>query len=161
MFGLSTIWLRVIGGAIVLGALLFGLWRVYHAGYDARDTEAKLQMSQALLHAAKKTDEIRVEFDALKAKSAKERKNAAQEINRLRVAVDDGTLVLSVPAPTSGSGPTSARAGNPEARTELDRSTAASLVGLAADGDAAIRDLNSCVDSYNALKEKINGQRTD
>lgn len=160
MFGLSALWLRVIGGAVILGALLFGLWRVYHAGYDARDTEAKLEMSQALLHAAKQTDELRVAFDALKSKRDKERKNAEQEISRLRVAVDDGSLRLSIPA-TPGAGAASAPAGDPEARTELDRSTSQALVGITADGDAAIRDLNSCIDSYDALKDKLNGQRTD
>ena len=157
MFGLSTLWLRLIGGAVILGALLFGLQRVYHAGYAARDTEAKLELSQAMLHAAKESDELRVAFADLKIKKDVERKHAEQQISHLRADLASGALRLSIPAPTPEPGAPSPGPGAPEARTELDAKTAQDLVSIAADGDAAIRDLNQCIDAYQALKEKLNG----
>lgn len=45
---------------------------------------------------------------------------------------------------------------------ELDPSTSIELLSIAADGDAAIRDLNECLDSYEALRKRLHGlQRTD
>lgn len=158
MFGLSTIWLRVIGAAVIAALVGGVLWGTYAKGYATRDTEAKLEMSQALLRAHKKTDELQVEFDGLKSKVLKERKNAETRIAGLNAALLAGELRLSIPAPAQP-GAASAGPGAPEARTELDRATSASLVAITADGDAAIRDLNQCVDSYNALKEKLNGNR--
>lgn len=158
MFGLSTLWVR-LAVAAALAVLVGGvMWGVYAKGYAARDTEAKLEMSQALLRAHKKTDELRIEFDGLKSKSLKERKNAETRVAGLNAALLAGELRLSIPAP-SQPGAASTGTGAPEARTELDRATSASLVAITADGDAAIRDLNQCVDSYNALKEKLNGNR--
>lgn len=45
---------------------------------------------------------------------------------------------------------------DPQARAELDGPTAETLVAIAADGDHAIRQLNACVDSYNAVRAQIN-----
>ena len=158
--GLTTMWLKVIGGGVLIGALAIGLQRVYHAGYVARDTEARLEHSQALLHAAKETDEIRVAFASLKSKRDKERKNAEQQISNLRVALDAGTLRLSIPTAPAQPGPADPGVGAPEARTELDRSTSEALVAITADGDNAIRDLNECIDQFNEVKDRLNGRPT-
>lgn len=69
-----------------------------------------------------------------------------------------GTERLSIPA--AGCTPPSADATpaqpDPQARAELDGQTAETLVTIAADGDRAIRQLNACVDSYNAVRALIN-----
>lgn len=77
-----------------------------------------------------------------------------------------GTIRLSVPVvartehascgATARTVPTAAGPA-PETRAELGAEAAIDLATIAADGDAAIRDLNACVDTYNAVRERLNG----
>lgn len=94
---------------------------------------------------------MQAEHDALARKHEKEKKNAQTEINRLRGRIRAGTVRLSVPARgCTVPGNTTNDAG--ETRAELDGKTAYDLISIAADGDAAIRELNLCIDQYKALQ---------
>jgi prophage endopeptidase len=46
-----------------------------------------------------------------------------------------------------------------ETRAELDPAIAEDLETIASDGDDAIRQLNSCIDSYNDVRDKFNWLR--
>jgi hypothetical protein len=95
-------------------------------------------------------------------KHAQEVLNAQSEIDNLRADLRARRVRLSVPVDscTAGSetGADSAAAGQPraEARAELVPETAAELVSIAADGDAAVRQLNALIDVYNALRDQYN-----
>lgn len=161
MFGLSTIWLRVIGAAVI--AVLVGgvLWGTYAKGYAARDTEAKLEMSQALLRAHKKTNELQVAFDGLKSKVLKERKNAETRIANLNTALRAGELRLYFDT-SRQPGPRDPGVEPGTERAQLGGQASEFLIGLAAEGDQALRERNLCIAQYNEVKERLNGrQRTD
>ena len=159
MFGLSTLWLRVIGVAVIAALVGGVLWGAYTKGYTARDTEAKLELSQALLRAAKSKDELQVAFAALSSRSQKEAQSAKIKIQDLESDARAGALRLyfsAVRQPGAGDstpGPVTERA-------QLDGPTAAALIGITGDGDQAIRDLNECIAKYNEVKEKLDGYRT-
>lgn len=89
--------------------------------------------------------------------------NAQKKISDLRTAVASGERKLFIPteAPNCGvqtSTDASLASGSDtgEARAELDRKVADSLIALTAEGDTAIRKLNTCIEQYNTIKDKLN-----
>lgn len=81
-------------------------------------------------------------------KLQKEKQSAKSKIDQLRADVSSGAVRLSVRASCSA---TSA-GGDSETRAELDGETAQDLIGITADGDQAIIELNACIDFYNKIK---------
>lgn len=77
-----------------------------------------------------------------------EKQDAQTKINQLRANIASGALSLSVRAHCSAS----TSEGDSEARAELDPKAADDLISIAADGDQAIIELNSCIDFYNNLR---------
>jgi len=89
--------------------------------------------------------------------------NAQKKITDLRTAVASGERKLFIPtqAPNCGvqtaTDASSASGSNTgEARAELDRKVADSLIAITAEGDTAIRKLNTCIEQYNTVKDKLN-----
>jgi Tfp pilus assembly protein PilX len=78
----------------------------------------------------------------------KEKKDAETKINSLKSAVADGELRLYIRTSNNSS----STCGNTENGAELDRQVAQDLIGITADGDKAIIQLNSCIDLYNKLR---------
>lgn len=91
---------------------------------------------------------MRDEAAATTQKLEKEKRDAEIKVNQLRADVASGALRLSVRASCSAG----ASSGDSEARAELDAKTADDLIAIAADGDKAIIELNSCIDFYNNLR---------
>lgn len=95
----------------------------------------------------------------------KNEQNAQKKITDIRTAISSGERKLFIPvttqAPncsvqtTTDATPASG-SDTGEARAELDRKVADSLVALTAEGDIAIRKLNVCISQYNEIKEKLN-----
>lgn len=75
---------------------------------------------------------------------------------KLRADVAAGALRLSIPTqsavcPTADATP-AAGDNSGEARAELDRSTAETLIAITSEGDAAINKLNACIATYETLR---------
>lgn len=70
---------------------------------------------------------------------------------RLSVAVQKARTAAGSCGASSDPAPAS---GDQETRAELVPQVAYDLIGIAADGDAAVLDLNACIDSYNALRKQ-------
>jgi hypothetical protein len=85
---------------------------------------------------------------------------AKDKENQLRTALNDGSLRLRIPvkAPTcpSLSVPETATVASGSdsgtASAELDRQAADALIAIAAEGDAAIRKLNTCLEAYETMR---------
>jgi hypothetical protein len=90
------------------------------------------------------------------AKLRKENDAAKSQITTLRNDVASGAVRLSIAtqASVSTTSDTAPTCGNKQARAELDPAAANTLISIAADGDEAIRKLNSCIDSYNQVRIK-------
>ena len=91
--------------------------------------------------------------------------HAQTDRDRFMADVRSGAIRLSIPVakqcPGNGPGPAdSAAAGSnrQQARAELDGAAAAALDAIASDGDAAIRQLNACIDAYNLIRDTYHVQ---
>lgn len=98
----------------------------------------------------------------LEKRNNKDKADAKKSIDSLATDLRSGAVRLSIA--TTGqraASDDSAAAGPGQARAELDPETADALVRITADGDDAIRDLNTCIAQYDAVrdaKEAANAQ---
>lgn len=133
--------------AFVAGWIING-WRL--SSHISRMQEAQ---AEAIQLARLKEQTLQEEIDHLLDVYQEEKDHADKEIAQLRADVNAGRLRLSVPASCPGTD-TATGAAYKEARAELDAKTADALVAITAEGDDAIRELNLCLDAYQAGREK-------
>lgn len=171
-------WLTVIACAALLGALWCAYEWVYDKGYSDRDqiaqqddarrktaeaTEAKRQGD-----ASRTTDTRLRDENATLTQELKESQDHAKKLEMERDrALRTGNQRLSIRT-TSCQGAAipadraaqHASAGPQEARAELLAEDAADIAAIAADAEGATRELNSCIDQYNAAKRALDDWKT-
>jgi ATPase subunit of ABC transporter with duplicated ATPase domains len=93
----------------------------------------------------------------------KAEQNAKVLSQKRNTDIDSGALKLRIPvkAPicpiqTADHAPIAPR-DSVQANAELDRETAKTLIAITDDGDKAIRQLNACIDAYNAVYQTLKG----
>lgn len=168
-------WLPAALATVLLPLALFLLARQIHqAGHLAGANGVQAQWAQQragqatqlatdLLAQQRRAQALQGQLDALETTRQQEKAHAQSENERLRQRVLTGALRLSVPAsapacaPQLASGnlpPAPLTAGGPApTRAELDPAAAADLLAIAHDGDAAIRDLNACIERHHTLSQ--------
>jgi len=147
---------------IVLAVLGAGTSGYLKGGADEFDRQQ--------LEIARLNEEARVKEQALvtavqtQANQLVKAEQHAKTISQKRNAdIDSGTLRLRIPVkatcPTiqATTDATPAARDSVQADTELDRETAKALVAITDDGDKAIRQLNACIDAYNAVYQTMKG----
>lgn len=138
----------------VLLALIIAFGAVFGWGrhYEYLENQAEV----ARLNAQARETEQRRQSDANAAANElrKANRDAQAEITRLNSDVATGAVRLSIATRSvSACSDAGAAAGSSaEARTELDPTAAQDLIAIAAEGDEAIRQLNSCIDIYNKVR---------
>jgi len=155
MFGIPLPYL-LLGLCITL----FGTYRGgYHFGWQDRDNDMKIAI-------AKKNEEAReLEKNMTSKLSDKETelRKAQDEIVKKQSAMHElaRTGRLRLPAPSCVQATTNATpaTGNIPDQTESERTLISALIDIAADGDKAATKLNACIESYNQVRELINGQQ--
>ena len=153
----------------VLLALTFAFLGVGYGGYskgeqDEHDrqqleiaqlnTEAR-QKEQALVAAVntQTTQLVKAQNDA---KILSEKRNTAISTGAFKLRVPTKTPVCPVHAPAD----TPAPAGDSvQATAELDREIAKALVAITDDGDKNTRQLNACIDAYNAVYQTLKAKQ--
>lgn len=173
-----TLQIKLILLAVAFVGLAGGGWyvhhRIYQSGFDdskAISDEARARERQQALYelvvanteAATKEEGLRLKISELSTQHTKEMENAKVKIDGLLADVRTGKLRLSIAIaarPKTECGASSATSSGPgsEERVELMPETAANLIDIAADGDRAVRQLNGCIDAYNAVRKTINGE---
>jgi len=159
MFGIPLPWL-ILGVSVAL----FGSYRSgYHFGWSDRDNDMKIAI-------AKKNDEARELEKTMASKLSDQEtqlRKAQDEIVKKQSAMHElartGRLRLPTPSCVQASTDASTPAGNTQPlqpdQSESERTLISALIDIAADGDKAITKLNSCIDSYNQVRELINGKQ--
>lgn len=139
--------------ALVL-ALLGAYGTGHHKGYVERDLEMQAEIARMNEEARVKERSMQAAANTNATNLRKANQDAQDQIARLNSDVSTGALRLSVATRgVQGCGDAGAASGNSsEARAELDPTVAQALVGIAADGDRAIRQLNACIDTYNQVR---------
>ena len=142
-----------VGGAYAYG---------HHAGYADRDAEMQA-------HIAKLNEESRAKEQELASSlnnQTETLRKAKNEINKkqsdINALVDAGRLRLPVPAAPSCVQPTPDAApavrDRDEARPDTYREAIKAVVAIAIEGDRNTVQLNACIDTYNKVREQINGK---
>jgi len=124
---------------------------------SAATAAAEQKLSDMRKYVAEKEKAAESRLALIKAQFKQGENHAQAEIKTLRANVRNGTVRLSIPAASCSRGTVPETTGNTqgtatEARTELDPTTAQSLIDIAAEGDAAIRQLNALVDAVKDNK---------
>lgn len=135
----------------------------HHVGWADRDAEMQAEIAK-LNEKSRETEQALTK--TLNDKDSALRK-AKNEISKKQSdaykLVDTGKLRLPVQAPTSCVQPTPDATPAPrdrdEARPDPYREAIKAVVAIAIEGDRNTLQLNACIDSYNEVREKINGQR--
>lgn len=137
--------------ALIVGSYFYG----HHEGSVQAKTEAALTVAK-LNEAARKEEQEHTQILAdIGVQLIKEKQNAKAANDRYLAAVraGDERLYVNVRPVPAGEGSTPASGDRPETRAELDPTTAAGIIAITNDGDDAIRQLNSCIDAYNAIQK--------
>lgn len=147
---------------IAIGLLLvvFGIYRWgFHKGWTERDVEMQAEIAKKNEESRQLEQRLIVQVNE-NAKKLVEANNAIDEKQTaLDRAIRAGRVRLPAPSCVQASPSAPAPSGDsPEAPSESERQTLLLIAQIAADGDKAINQLNACIDSYNQIREQINGQ---
>lgn len=154
---------------VILSVVLAILSAFGSGYYKGGEDEASAQQAEiALLNQKSRETEQKLMQDAFDATIKLKKAQAyAQTLAQKRNAdIDSGALKLRIPVqaaacPTlSATADTPAHAGDSVQTTaELDGETAKSLVAITDQGDANTRQLNACIDAYNAIYQTLKGKQ--
>lgn len=151
--------MKALACVVVLLALAGAYWK---GSYD-KGVEVALQVAEANNTARETEKQMAVVATTYATTLRKNETNAQKKISDLRTAVASGERKLFIPTQASNcsvqaSTDASPASGSDTGSTsaELDRKVADSLIALTAEGDTAIRKLNTCIDQYNSIKDKLN-----
>jgi hypothetical protein len=148
----------VIGALVAFLLFVGGYWK---GTYD-KGMAVAIEVANANDKAREKEQQLTQVATTYAGVLRKNEANAQKKINDLRVDIASGERRLFIPtqAPICGvqasTDSSSASGATGEARASLDRKVADSLIAITAEGDTAIRKLNTCIDQYNSIKELLN-----
>jgi len=144
----------------VLLGIVFAMLSAFGGGYyEGRQNEiAKQQLEIAKLNAdaRQKEQALTAAVNAQATQLMKANQNAKLLQQKHNADIDSGALKLRIPVKTplcalstSADATATSGANLGDSTAELDGETAKALIALTAEGDAAIRKFNTCVNLYN------------
>jgi len=144
----------------VLLGILMAIGSSFGSGYwkGKHDENTRQQVEIAALNAkARETEQNMAKVANTYAETLRKSQNAARsKETKLRADVASGALRLSIPTQSAvcSTSVTAVTAGDNsgETRTELSGQVSETLIAIASEGDAAIRKLNQCIQTYETLK---------
>jgi len=140
----------------ILMAILSAAGSGYYKGSEDEVTRPQVEIA-ALNAKARETEQNMTKVANTYAETLRKSQNAARtKETKLRADVASGALRLSIPTQSpvcSTSVPPATTGDNSgETRTELSGQVSETLIAIASEGDAAIRKLNQCIQTYETLK---------
>ena len=144
----------VLLGILLAVASSFGTG--YLKGTNDENDRQKLEIA-ALNAKARETEQVMAQVAQSYGETLRKANNVAKvKETKLRADIATGNLRLSIPAQSpvcpSSNTPIASGSDGGEARTELSGSVSETLISIASEGDAAIRKLNTCIQSYETLR---------
>jgi hypothetical protein len=148
---------------LVCVVAILALGGAYWKGSYDKGVEVALEVIEANNKARETEKQLATVATTYATTLRKNEYNAQKKITDLRTAVASGERKLFIPTQTPNcsvqtSTDASVTSGSDagEARAELDRTVADSLIAITAEGDTAIRKLNTCIQQYNEVKDLLN-----
>ena len=148
------------GTLALIAGCLAGYW-VSSLQWETRESRInEIQAREETLRLEKAMEENRnlhETVNQMQIRAKKENDDAKRENDLLLARINRGTVRVSIPASACVDVSEAGHSGTDdrETRAELDPATAESILAVGRDGDTAIRDLNLCIDQYNAVKSAI------
>ena len=149
---------------------LFGTYRGgYHFGWSDRDKEMQIEIAKKNEESRKTEQKLTEQLNENASKLLEANNVISQKTNALSVANRAGKLRLcptsSVPTPTNTpTASTDTKATSqpdraPDTASDAERATIEAIAEIVAQGDKNTAALNACVDSYNQMREMLNGNK--
>jgi TPP-dependent 2-oxoacid decarboxylase len=165
MFGIPLPYL-----ALAIAIALFGSYRGgYHFGWEDRDNDMKIAIAQKNEESRKTEQQLNEQINQNATKLLEATNAINQKTSALAVANRAGKLRLCptsyVQAPTNtASAPTNTEATREPDRptnepSDAERATIEAIAEIVAQGDKNTVALNACVDSYNQMRDLLNGNK--
>jgi hypothetical protein len=165
MFGIPLPWL-IVGFCITL----FGTYRGgYHFGWSDRDKEMQIEIAKKNEESRQTEQKLNEQLNTTASKLLEVNNVVNQKQSALDRAIRDGRVRLSssscVQAPTSAPiAPTDTKATSepdrtPDPASDAERATLQAIAEIVAQGDRNTAALNACVDSYNQMRDLLNGNK--
>ena len=152
-----------------LSIALFGTYRGgYHYGWADRDHDMKIAIAKKNEESRKTEQQLNEQINQNATKLLEATNAINQKTSALAVANRAGKLRLcpssNVQAPTSASvastdtKATSEPDRSPDTASDAERATIEAIAEIVAQGDKNTIALNACVDSYNEVRNLLNGK---
>jgi hypothetical protein len=165
MFGIPLPWL-LVGLCITL----FGTYRGgYHFGWSDRDKEMQIEIARKNEESRQTEQKLNEQLNTTASKLLEVNNVVNQKQSALDRAIRDGRVRLPasscLQAPTSATvTPTDTKATSqsdrtPDTASDAERATIAAIAEIVAAGDRNTAALNACVDSYNQMRDLLNGNK--
>jgi hypothetical protein len=156
MFGIP---LPYAAAGILLAAIC-SYFTGHHYGWAERDAEMQIEIAKKEAEAREIEHVMTGKINEHDAKLTEANNALEQTSSDLQRAIRAGRVRLPAASCVQASPSAAPAAPNsPEAGSESDRATLEAIAAIVADGDRAINQLNACIDSYNTVREQMNGQR--
>jgi len=142
----------------------------HHAGWADRDQEMQIEIAKKNAEARETEQKLTAQITETSTKLMEVNNVVNQKQSALDRAISAGRVRLPAPGCVSAAPSATAAPGNwTEARAQPDRPADTPsdeerevlrlIAQITADGDRAINQLNACIDSYNQVREAINGKQ--
>jgi hypothetical protein len=165
MFGIPLPWL-LVGLCITL----FGTYRGgYHFGWSDRDKEMQIEIARKNEESRQTEQKLNEQLNTTASKLLEVNNVVNQKQSALDRAIRDGRVRLPasscVQAPASTPiAPTDTKATSqpdrtPDPASDAERATLQAIAEIVAQGDRNTAALNACVDSYNQMRDLLNGNK--
>ena len=165
MFGLPLPWVLVGLFFVVFGTYRGG----YHFGWSDRDKEMQIEIAKKNEESRQTEQKLNEQLNTTASKLLEVNNVVTQKQSALDRAIRDGRVRLPssscVQAPASTPiAPTDTKATSEPDRTpdptpDADRATLQAIAEIVATGDRNTAALNACVDSYNQMRDLLNGNK--
>lgn len=165
MFGIPLPWVLVGLFFVVFGTYRGG----YHFGWSDRDKEMQIEIAKKNEESRQTEQKLNEQLNTTASKLLEVNNVVNQKQSALDRAIRDGRVRLSssscVQAPTSATiAPTDTKATSqpdrtPDPASDAERATLQAIAEIVAQGDRNTAALNACVDSYNQMRDLLNGNK--
>ena len=152
MFSFLNPWLIIGAICAILGVYSYG----HHSGYQERVAEDQAEIERLNGEARAKEAELNVKVKNLSSSLRKATNAIISNKANLSARADAGELRLPSSCPVQTSADATTAGGNTTHESDAERQAIKDIVAIAADGDAAITQLNACIDTYNKVRESVN-----
>ena len=164
MFGIPLPWL-LFGLCITL----FGTYRGgYHFGWSDRDKEMQIEIARKNEESRQTEQKLNEQLNTTASKLLETTNVVNQKQSALDNAIRAGRVRISAPSCLQAPASASVATTNTETRSEPDRAsnepsdaeraTIQAIAEIVAQGDRNTAALNACVDSYNQMRDLLNGK---